>query len=452
MKNTFCGALVLALAVPWPAARAEVPAPGDPFAGYAALLAQVPASPDRAPALTLEEVERTALAVSPEIEVAARRLAAVQAHVPIAGALDDPTAMYRGWAVPLEKPWDYNQAQNMFSISQTFQGAHKRALRTNMAELDVAQAKAELEQVRLEVRVKAHKDFDDLLRAQDELRIHDEHVGIAQQAIAAARIQYTVGKVPQQDLLKAQVALTRLTEHMIRFEQDADLARAELNTLLRRDPSSPLTVQGEYAALAPLPALQQLEATAVQSRPDLAALRDAAERSRKEQALAKKVYTPDFTLSGGYMLMAPGSNYRNNYMVEGSLNLPWLNRKRHDAEIAESTARATTQDAELDALRNAAFGQIQQALVQAKAAQRTAHLYHDELRPQAEATLESSVVAYENGKTEFLDLLDSQMTLIDIDLNWLQAVADFDARVADLELATGSRLNDQGTQTTEVKP
>ncbi|MGA8041940.1 MAG: TolC family protein [Terracidiphilus sp.] len=452
MKNTFCSTLVLALAVPWPAARAEVPAPGDPFAGYAALLAQVPASPDRAPALTLDEVERTALAVSPEIEVAARRLAAIQAHVPIAGALDDPTVMYRGWAVPLEKPWDYNQAQNMFSISQTFQGAGKRALRTNMAELDVAQAKAELEQVRLEVRVKAHKAFDDLLRAQDELRIHDEHVGIAQQAIAAARIQYTVGKVPQQDLLKAQVALTRLTEHMIRFEQDADLARAELNTLLRRDPSSPLTVQGEYAVLASLPALQQLEATAVQARPDLAALRDAAERSRKEQALAKKAYTPDFTLSGGYMLMAPGSNYRNNYMVEGSLNLPWLNRKRHDAEIAESTARATTQDAELDALRNAAFGQIQQALVQAKAAQRTAHLYHDELRPQAEATLESSVVAYENGKTEFLDLLDSQMTLIDIDLNWLQAVADFDARVADLELATGSGLNDQGTQTTEVKP
>ncbi len=452
MKSFLCSIFALALAAPWCVAYAETPGPRDGLAGFAALLQDHPAQAETTQALTLDEVERIALAVNPEIEVAARKLAAAQAHVPTAGALDDPSAMYRGWSVPLEKPWDYNQAQNMFSISQTFPGAGKRALRTNVAELDAAEMKADLEQVRLEVRVRAHKAFDDLLRAEDELKIHDQHVGIARQAIAAARIKYAVGKVPQQDMLKAEVALTRLTEHMIRFEQDADLARAELNTLLRREPSAPLSVSGDLAVLAPLPAVEKLEAAAVEARPDLAALREAAERSRKEQALAKKAYAPDFTVSGGYMLMAPGSSFRNNYMVEGSMNLPWLNRHKHDAEIAESTARATEQDAELDALRNMAFGQIQEARVQAQAAQRMAHLYHDELRPQAEATLESSVIAYENDKTDFLDLLDSQMTLIDIDLAWLQSEADFDARMADLELAAGTTLDATSTQTTEVKP
>ena len=134
------------------------------------------------------------------------------------------------------------------------------------------------------------------------------------------------------------------------------------------------------------------------------------------------------------------------------MNLPWLNHRKHDAEIAEATAQTTEQDAELAALRNAAFGQIQEALVQARAAQRFAHLYHDELRPQAEATLQSSVIAYENNKTNFLDLLDSQMTVIDIDLAWLQAVADFDTRLADLELATGAPLNQLQPVTPEVKP
>ncbi len=452
MKCNLCSTVVLAWAITWSAAWAETPAPGDALANLAALLGGQHKEADTTQPMTLDEVERIALAVNPEVQVAARRLAAAQAHVPAAGALDDPMAMYRGWAVPLEKPWDYNQAQNMFSISQTFQSRAKRALRTNVAELDVAQAKEDLEQARLEVRVRAHKAFNDLLRAQDELRIHDGHVGLAQQAIAAARIQYTTGKVPQQDMLKAQVTLTRLAEHMIRFDQDADVARAQLNTLLRRDPSEPLAVQGEYDLSATQPPVDKLEELAVQSRPDLAALRDAADRSRKEQALAKKAYTPDFTLAGGYMLMAPGSNYRNNYMVEGSMNLPWLNRHRHDAEIAEATARSTEQDAELDALRNEAFGQVQQALVQAQAAQKLAHLYHDELRPQAEVTLQSSVVAYANGKTDFLNLLDSQMVLIDIDLAWLQAEADFDARMADLELATGTTLDQAGTEKTEVKP
>ena len=90
-------------------------------------------------------------------------------------------------------------------------------------------------------------------------------------------------------------------------------------------------------------------------------------------------------------------------------------------------------------------GQIEEALVEAEAAQKLAHMYHDQLRPQAEATLQSSVIAYENDKTDLLDLLDSQMTVVNIDLAWLQAVADFDTRLADLELATGTSLDQSDT-------
>jgi outer membrane protein, heavy metal efflux system len=136
--------------------------------------------------------------------------------------------------------------------------------------------------------------------------------------------------------------------------------------------------------------------------------------------------------------MPAGQQFRNNYMIEGSMNLPWLNRKKHDADIAEATVRATEQDAELDAMRNTARGQIAEALVEARAAQKLALLYHDQLRPQAEATLQASVIAYENNKAGFLDLLDSQMRVIDLDLAWMQAVGDFDARLADLEMVTGA--------------
>jgi outer membrane protein TolC len=211
-------------------------------------------------------------------------------------------------------------------------------------------------------------------------------------------------------------------------------------------------VTGEFAVLAALPQAQKLDELALRSRPDLLEAQEAAQRSHKEQALAMKAYIPDFTISGGYMLMPPSSNMRNNYMVEGSMNLPWLNRRKHDAEIAESTARATEQDAELAALRNAAFGQIQEALVEAQSAQKLAHMYHDELRPQAEAALQSSIIGYENDKTDFLNLLDSQMTVINVDLDWLGAVADFDTRLADLELATGTTLDQSDSPAMEAKP
>ena len=62
------------------------------------------------------------------------------------------------------------------------------------------------------------------------------------------------------------------------------------------------------------------------------------------------------------------------------------------------------------------------------------------------------MIAYENDKTDFLDLLDSQMTVIDADLAWVQAAGDFDARLADLEIATGATLDQFQELTPEVKP
>jgi len=403
------------------------------------------------PALTLDEIERVALIANPEIRVAARRLAVVQAHVPVAGALDDPSLMYRGWQVPLRQPWNYNAAQNMFMLSQTLPGFGKRSLRTSVAEADVVAAKAALEATRLDVRIRVRKAFYDLLRAEDGLRIHDEHVEIARQAVEAARIKYAVGKVPQQDILKAQISVTRLAEHLIHFEQDIEIAQAHINTLLGRDPHEPIRVQGDYGISIALPPVETLERAALRSRPDLAQAQADADKSRKEQALSQKAFSPDFTVSAGYMLMPRGSEFRNNYMVEGSINLPWLNRRKHDAEIAESTAMVTEKDAEIDAMRNAAFGQIQEALVQAKAAQKLATIYAKSLRPQAEATLHSSVIAYENDRTEFLDLLDSQMTVIDLDLAYFQALADFEARLADLELAVGKPVDEVKTSSSEVE-
>lgn len=396
------------------------------------------------PALTLDEIEQTALLGNPDVHVAARQLALVEAHVPAAGALDDPMFSYWGWGAPLSQPWNYNAAQNMFMLSQTFAGFGKRGLRSGIAHTDVTEAKAALDNARLGVRVQVRKAFYDLLRAQDELRIHDEHLAIARQAVDAARIKYTVGKVPQQDILKAQVALTRLAEHLIHFEKDSDVARARLNTLLGRDPATPLNVRGDYEIPEHLPGSESLEKLALASRPDLAQAQAALVKSQQEQALASKAYIPDFTVAAGYMLMPDGTDKRNRYMVEGSINLPWLNHRKHESEIAEAKAKASEQDAELAALQNATFGQIQEALAQVRAAKRLADVYHHALQPQAEATLRSTVIAYENDRTDLLNLLDSQNSVVDIDLAYFEALADFETQFADLELAVGtpvSRIN-----------
>jgi outer membrane protein TolC len=424
-----------------PMLRAQTTASPDALPNFEAILRIQPEAQPTGPALTLDEIERMALLRNPEIAVAARRVAMAEANVLAAGALDDPQAGYRGWGVPLSQPWDYNQAQNMFMVTQALPGPGKRSLRTSVANSDVSETKEELAEKRLRVRVEVHKAFYNLLETQEELRIHNEHVGIARQAIEAARIRYTTGQVPQQDVLKAQLELTRLAEHMIRFDRDAAVARAQLNTLVGRDPATPLHVEGNYDVPSALPPEKSLEQLALEVRPDLLEAETAVAKSRQQQNLAKKTYVPDFAVSAGYMLMPTTNSVRNNYMVEGTMSLPWLNPRKHNAEMAEAAAIVTEQDAEFSALRTEAFGQIAESLAEAEAAQKYAALYQKSLRPQAEATLHAAVIAYENNQTDLLNLLDSQMDVIDIDLVWLQALADFDTRMADLELAVGTPID-----------
>ena len=431
---------VLACALPVPVCRAQNAGTIAAFERLSSVIGGQLHAADGGSSVALAEVERIALADNAEIHVAGRRVRSAEAHVPAANNLDDPQGMYRSWGIPISKPWDYNSAQNMMMIGQALPGPGKRALRIAVAHSDVEAAKDELAVTQVRVRVEVRKAFYDLLRAQDESRIHDQHVGVAQQAIEAARIKYTVGKIPQVEILKAQLALTRLAEHMIRFERDADVARAHLNTLLGRNAGAAISVEGDYGLERVLPEADVLEKLAMQARPDLLEAETMAEKSRREQAVARKTYVPDFNIAAGYMLMPAGSSIRNNYMLEGSMSLPWLNRHKHDTELTEAATRITEQEAELSAMQVAARGQIGEALAQAKAAQRLARVYQDSLRQQAEETLHSSLIAYENDQTSFLDLLDSQMTVVDVDLAWIDALGEFNTRLADLEMATGTPI------------
>ena len=425
----------------------------DPFRESDLLLsaaAQHHESP-AAPPHTLAELQVMAMRNNPEIRIAVRRLSVAQSRVTGAGALDDPVFMYRDWGTPLQKPWDLNQAQNMFMYSQTLPGAGKRGLRTEIAAKEIDVAKAELEGVRRDVSSRVSRAFYNLLRNHDELRIHDEQVALARQALETARIKYTVGRVPQQDVLKAQVALTRLVEHLNMLVEDGELARAALNSLTGRDPSQPLEAVGQYTLPVRLPSLAALEKVALDSRPELAMYTKAIEQSEAKTRLAQKSYTPDYTIGAGYMLMPTGARYRNNYMAEFSFNLPWLNRRKHDAEISESQALTLEQRAEYDNQRALVFLQIQEALVRASTAYRNLSLYRDTLKPQAEATLKATATAYKNDRTDFLNVLDSQNMTLEVESSYFKNAAEFESRLADLERAVGAPISrDTNTAMPEV--
>ena len=393
-----------------------------------------------APTYTLDDLEQAALQNNPELKATAARVAVLDARVPQAGALEDPMFQARVWGVPLAKPWDLNQSQNMLMISQALPGPGKRGLADKIARGDVAISREQLEAQRRDVVLQVRKAYYDLLRNGDELRLHDRQVGLARQSFEAARIKYAVGKVPQQDTLKAQIVLTRLLEHIVMLDEQGAMARAQLNTLIGRDAAASIRVVGAYTPLERLPELADLERTAIENRPELAALRQSVAQGQDKLSLARKAYVPDFQVGAGYMVMPTGSEFRNNYMAEFSMTLPWLNKRRHDSEVAEARAEISARDAELESKRASVRQELQEALVRVESAKRLVDLYRNTLSPQVDSVLKSTTVAYQNDRTDFLNLVDSQNMALDVRTAYYKSLADLDLRLSELERATGAPI------------
>lgn len=424
---------VVSLFAVWPLAAQDAGAAAD------ALLAQHHLETS-APTYALADLETAALANNPELKAAAARVVVLDAHVPQAGALEDPMFQARAWGVPLVRPWDLNQSQNMLMISQALPGPGKRALADRIARSDVTISREQLEAQRRDVLLQVRKAYYDLLRNGDELRLHDRQVGLARQAFEAARIKYAIGKVPQQDTLKAQIVLTRLLEHLIMLDEQGATARAQLNTLLGRDPAASIRVVGAYTPLDRVPDLAAVEHTAIENRPELAALRQSVAQGQDKLALARKAYVPDFQVGAGYMLGPTGMEFRNGYMAEFSMSLPWLNKRKHDSEVAEAKAEISARDAELESKRTAVRRELQEALIRVQSAKRLVDLYRNTLSPQVDSVLRSTTVAYQNDRTDFLNLVDSQNMALDVRTAYYKSLADLDSRLSELERATGAPI------------
>jgi outer membrane protein TolC len=302
-------------------------------------------------------------------------------------------------------------------------------------------ASSELESVRQEVSVEVRKACADLKRNADEMKLHDRQTALLKEALAAVLAQYTTGRVPQADVLRAQMALTRMNEHLVELEEERDNARAQLNALLGRRPEDQVEIAGDYVSATALPSMEELERTAIENRPELAALHKIVARSHDQELAARLNGKPDFTVGLGYMLMPTGSASRSAYMAELTMNLPSLNRRRHDGESKQADAATAVSQADLEAQTNAVFLQIRQAQIEIVSAQKRVKLYRDTLLPQAEAAFKASAAAYGNNRAEFSTLVDSQNLLLDIQTAYYKASSAADAGIAELERAIGAPLS-----------
>ena len=397
------------------------------------LFAQLAANP-----MTLAQIDLEVLAHNPEIQSVRSQKRIAEARIGSAMTSDDPHFSYRAGGTPLFQPWNLTETPHMFT--ENFPSRSKRERKYLIASDETEIQAMAIEAKKREVIALAHQAFNQLLRSYDQLRIHHDEVMLARQSIEATRIQYSAGKAQQSDVLKAGVAYSRLAEHEILLESEADSARAELNTLMGRPPDQPLDVEGSYGIVEALPSQEELQNLAIANRPELLALNLMVKQAARKVELAGKGRTPDFLGHRGLHVNAQWrfTSHSLDRRIFDEPSLAGSQQARPEIQLAQEERDAIL--AEYQKQLSSITREIRESRIRAESALKVVELYRDTLRPDIRSISKAATVAYQTNQGSLLNVLDTQALSISVEYALFNALANYEKSLADMERAIGASV------------
>ena len=391
--------------------------------------------------LALPELIQEVLARNPELVAVRKQWEAATNRITQARSLDDPILSVQLWNVP--QPFKATQADNtIFGLSQNLPFPGKLALKGDVASRSAEMTEQYVRAKERELVARLKQAYYDLFLAQKAVLIHHEQVELLRQFVAIANAKFRGGMGSQADVLKAQVELSLLFQHLPVLEQRRKTAAAMLNTLLDRDTSSPLGLAQEPSQLPINQPLDDLHSFALNDRPELKAAELDVQRSEQSRALAQRQYYPDFNVA-----FQRFQNYQANdgfgAYVAMSIPFAFWTKPKYDAGVQEAEAAVAAAQAQQHTLENLTRFQIDDLLAKLQAIDQVATLYRTTILPQAEQSLESARAGYRAGKGGFLDLIDTQRAWRGFQLEYFKALVDRQNRLAELEQVVGVTLDRQ---------
>jgi outer membrane protein TolC len=393
--------------------------------------------------LSLSELLAEALKSNPEIQAAKHQVESARARSAQATYLEDPELNIEAWGVPLSQPLRYRSANPLiFGARQKLPFFGKLGLKGEMASQEVRIAAEELRAKEQEITVKVKSAYAEYFMTTKTIEIYEELLELVRHTGATAENLYGVGKVPQQDVIRALLERTDLLNKLTRAERDLLISQAKLNTLLSRRPDSPLGSPRELDVRLVPAQFTQLERLTIEQRPELRALESSISRSETALRLAERNRKyPDFMVGVQYWV-APDQNPRHMYAPMLTLTIPFSpwTKGKHDSAIAEALAERQVAKANLATMKNMALLEVREASAKLDAATKAISIYREGLLPQAEQSFQAAVAAYQTGGVNFNTLLDAQRTIRDVRMDYYKALVDHEQSRADLERAVGKEL------------
>lgn len=404
--------------------------------------------PDGA-SVSLDTLLAIAEATNPGLRAAFESWSASLERIPQASALPDPRLTYAYFVESVETR--VGPQKQRFGVSQTFPLLGKLGLRGERAVHEANAGGARFEAARRDLRVRVTRLWSDYFYLERAVAVTDENVRLLQSLERVALQQYSAGRASHSAVVRAQVELGRLEDRLrgLLDQRRPTLAAlgAELGDLGPLSVTAPDSLETRGLAYS-LDALREL---ALANNPQLVGHRAGVSRDEAGLALASKSPIPDLTLgaevidTGDARTMNVPESGKNPIIAMATINLPlWFGKYR--AEKAEAKAKLAATRSELAQLENRVIADLERLHFELRDADRRVDLYAHTLLPRARQGLAVTTDGYATGVVDFLDLIDSQRTLLEFELAHARAIADRTTKLSQLEQVVGIDLASEGTE------
>ena len=391
--------------------------------------------PPAAPPLTLAAAVETALRENPELRSLRDKAGAMEERPAQERALPNPMFQYGGMDRSEGGEWP-NTGEKRFMLLQEFPGPGKRDLRERVAAKDAEAMQREVEAMEREVGMKVKESYHDLRAVRRALAIARDERDVLRRMEQVAQAMYAAGSRAQKDVLAAQSESTMLAQKILESEAEENTLKSRLNTLMNLRADAPL---GE-ASTAPADEVRggadAWLALAERTRPELKGARAQVERYEIERRLMGKEKQPDYRFGVEYRSFARDDDM---VMLIAGVDLP-IRRAKYQAAEREAGKMAESRRSALEAAQRQVADDVWDAQFRLGTARRSLALYRTQLIPQAEARFQASEAGYRAGKTDFLELLESERFLLNVRVMEAMAEGNLGAQLARLERAVGTDL------------
>lgn len=399
--------------------------------------------------LQIDALIEEALEKNPEIKAFEKRWNAFKEIPPQAGSLDDPKLTLGISALPVDtfRFGDWDMTQKTISLSQKFPYPGKLKLRSEIAEHQAEATGLEYEDKKIQIMSAVKEAYYEIFFIDRSIEITEKNKKLLEQLVEIAQVKYSVGNGLQQDVLLAQVELSKIIEDLITLKQKRKAAESRLNTLLYRDPRAPLGKTIDVKKTEFNHTLEELMSRAVEKRPQLASLKALIESAEASYKLAKKEYYPDFNIGLSYGQREGGRNKKGITIdrpdfVSGfvTINIPLYFRTKQDKKVAQTIAQKSFAEERFESLKNEIYYQLKSLVADEQKGEKLIKLYEDGILPQAKQSLDSSISGYQVDKVDFLTMLQNWITLFKYENEYYKVLSDYEKTLAKIERVVGERL------------